>query len=74
MISDVEENLIDPMKTVECGVFKQKGLAFGSLPNTLTCEKCLPYGKYVIVQVNDPLIVNLIQIEEIALYGIPLDI
>ena len=74
LLSDVEKNLIDPMKTVECGVFNQKGQPFGSLPNTLTCEKCLPYGKYVILQVNDPLIVNLIQIEEIAIYGIPLDI
>ena len=58
------------MKTVECGVFDQKSPAFGALPNTLTCEKCLPYGKYVILQNQIP---NLMQIEEVAIYGIPLD-
>ena len=72
-ILDIENNTIDAAKTVECGTFKQKVSNEGPLPISLTCEKCMPYGKYVILQ-NGAGVGDVLRIAEIAIYGIKMNL
>ena len=57
----------DPKMFVQCGTFYQKTLiTHDILPIAISCEKCMPYGKYVTVQLG---MANQFRISEIALYG-----
>ena len=66
---DVKNNAVDPAKNVECGTFEHRSPKSGALPITLKCEKCMPYGKYVILQNG---VKGAFGITEVGIYGIPL--
>ena len=76
--SDVKNNEVDPKTTVECGTLIQV-FPEGALPMTITCEKCMPYGNYVIIQNgvkrdNKGKVVQTFDLglAEIAIYGLPM--
>ena len=85
---NVANNKFDPSTAVECGTFKQNYQAEESdgplLPISLTCEKCMPYGKYVILQngvetdENGNVIwaiwTDNLRLGEVAIYGVEMNL
>ena len=63
--------MVNAPKSVECGTFEHRSPQNGALPITLKCEKCMPYGKYVILQHGFK---GSFGITEVGIYGIPLDL
>ena len=64
---DLDFDKNDRETLVKCGTFYQMTKPDEILPITLSCEKCMPYGKYVIVRLG--LDDDHMRITEIALYG-----
>ena len=68
---DFDKN--DPEMFVQCGTFYQKTLISQDiLPIAISCEKCMPYGKYVTVKLG--LDDDHLRFTEIALYGHEIDL